>query len=286
MRGIRRLDETPHWRAATSGSRTSDPSDQHTDHYNRGVAALGDPLARRRGDYGFDAPYVPLLMGGGSFLLVLASVVLGRGGGLPWAIFAGLGGLEMLLSTVGFLYTTRAGKFAVWAELLRDLGLRGDERVLDLGCGRGAVLLMVAKLLPRGRAVGVDIWRTTDQSGNSVDVTRRNAEVEGVVDRVELHTGDMRRLPFPDASFDVVLSSLAIHNILDAAGRQEAIDEAVRVLRPAGRLLIADFRATDEYAARLRQHGLQDVRRRRLDWRYWYGGPWTATELVSARKPG
>src|SRR5438270_621724 len=59
--------------------------------------------------------------------------------------------------------TGRFRKFAVWAELLDRLDLRGDERLLDVGCGRGAVLLMAARRLPRGRAVGVDVWSARDQ---------------------------------------------------------------------------------------------------------------------------
>ena len=90
-----------------------------------------------------------------------------------------------------YVHFTRAGKIAVWADLLDRLELRGDERLLDIGCGRGAVLLMAAQRLPRGRAVGVDIWSTKDQSGNAQQVTRLNAELEGVADRVELHTADM-----------------------------------------------------------------------------------------------
>ena len=150
-----------------------------------------------------------------------------------------------------FLHTTLRGKFVVWAELLDGLRLRGDERILDLGCGRGAVLLMAAQHLTTGRAVGVDLWRKVDQSGNSAEATQRNAVAEGVADRVELHTGDMTALPFEDNSFDVVVSNFAIHNISGRAGREKAISEAVRVLRPGGRLLIVDVRATRQYQAQL-----------------------------------
>ena len=115
----------------------------------------------------------------------------------------------------------------------------------------GAVLLMAAQHLTTGRAVGVDLWRTVDQSGNSAEATQRNAIAEGVADRVELHTGDMTALPFEDNRFDVVLSSLAIHNISGRAGREKAISEAVRVLRPGGRLLIVDVRGTRQYHAQL-----------------------------------
>src|SRR5262249_8527024 len=111
------------------------------------------------------------------------------------------------------LYTTLRGKFVVWANLLVQLGLRGDERILDLGCGRGAVLLLAAQHLTTGQAVGMDLWRGGDQSGNAADATRRNAVTEGVADRVELHTADMTALPLDDDSFDLVVSSLAMHNI-------------------------------------------------------------------------
>jgi arsenite methyltransferase len=196
-----------------------------------------------------------------------------------------LGGVVMVLSATSFVYTTRRGKFAAWDALLSGLELRGDERVLDMGCGRGAVLTMAAALLSSGRAVGVDTWRTSDQSGNSEPTTRRNVKLEGVEDRVELHTADMREMPFEAESFDVVLSSLAIHNIKDAGGRSTAIDEAVRVMRPGARLLIVDIRATTQYANRLRELGLIDVATRDLGWRGWYGGPWMATRAVTARKP-
>jgi ubiquinone/menaquinone biosynthesis C-methylase UbiE len=184
-----------------------------------------------------------------------------------------------------YLYTTLRGKFVVWSELLNRLGLRGDERILDLGCGRGAVLLMAAQHLTTGRAVGVDLWRSVDQSGNSAEATRRNAIAEGVADRVELHTGDMTALPFEDNSYDLVLSSLAIHNIRGSAGREKAISEAVRVLRPGGRLMIADIRATRQHQVQLAKIGINDVARRRLGWRFWWGGPWAATRLLTATKP-
>jgi arsenite methyltransferase len=92
-------------------------------------------------------------------------------------------------------------------------------------------------------------------------------------------------MPFEDGSFDVVLSALAIHNIKDPQARRQAIDEAARVLRPGGRLVISDIQATPQYAERLRELGLENVRRRGLGWRYWYGGPWMATSLVTATKP-
>ncbi len=242
----------------------------------------GKAQPRRRGSYGIDAPYAAAFM----IVLTVACLVIA----VLSAVVSGdvrpfLPALVTVAIVGFFLHTTLRGKFVVWAELLDNLGLRGDERILDLGCGRGAVLLLAARHLTTGRAVGVDLWRGADQSGNSAEAARRNAVAEGVKDRVELHTADMTALPFGDDSFDLIVSSLAIHNIRGRAGREKAIDEAVRVLRPGGRLLIADLRGIGQYQARLARIGMSDVSRRGLGWRCWGGGPWFATYLVTAAKP-
>ncbi len=232
----------------------------------------------RRGTYGIDAPFAPAFIAVVAALELALAVSLGKVRLLLAALF--------ILAILGFyLHGTLRGKFVVWAELLDTLNLRGEDRILDMGCGRGAVLLMAAQHLTTGRAVGVDLWRSADQSGNSPEATQRNAVAEGVADRVELHTGDMTALPFDDNSFDVVVSSLAIHNISGRAGREKAIDEAVRVLRPGGRLMIADIRATRQYQAQLAKIGMSDVSRRGLGWRYWWSGPWAVTGIVTATKP-
>jgi len=137
---------------------------------------------------------------------------------------------------------------------------------------------------PDGRAVGADVWRRRDQSGNSRAAAERNAVAEGVAGRVELADADARDLPFASGSFDVVVSSLAISNIREAGGRAQALREAVRVLRPGGRLRIVDEGA-DRYAVVLREAGCTGVAVRQLGWRTWYGLPGHHFPLVAAARP-
>ncbi len=233
----------------------------------------------RRADYGFDAGY--LLPAAGIGCMALATIA------AALRMRAQLVGASVALCLVATaLHTSCRGKFLVWNELLDGLRLRGDERVLDLGCGRGAVLLAAARRLTQGRSVGVDIWSRADQSGNSAAVTRRNAEAEGVSARVATLTADMMALPFPADTFDVIVSNVAIHNIRGRRGRARAIDEAIRVLRPGGRLLVADLANTGAYSRRLVELGMAGIGRRSLGWRMWWGGPWRATYLVTATKSG
>jgi ubiquinone/menaquinone biosynthesis C-methylase UbiE len=248
-------------------------------------------LRHHKADYGFDgdyrsvsAPTVATVVGTVSVgLLASAARSLARGKTVAAAVTGGTGA-SIVTTAALFIRTTRVGKFEVWAAMLDGLRLRGDETLLDLGCGRGAVLLAAAKLLPNGRALGVDIWRA-DQTDNSQQNTLRNAELEGVADRVEVRTADITDLPFPDDSVDVIVSSLVVHNIPSPQARAKAISEAARVLRPRGRLVLADIWATRRHVRQLRELGWSDARRRGLGWRMWWG-PGMGTHLITATKPG
>lgn len=244
-----------------------------------------------QGDYGVDGSFHTVSARAQGIGIGAQAAALAVFAGISWARGRRIRAALAAVSSAGvagavilYMYATRSGKFVVWERVLRDLRLAGDETVLDLGCGRGAVLLAAAKRLPRGRAIGVDLWQA-DQTDNSEQATLANAVAEDVADRIELHTADMTALPLPDESVDVIVSNLAIHNIPGHAGRRRALDEAVRVLRPGGRLAIADLWETRQHAARLRELGWRDVRRRNLGWRMWYGGPWFSTRLVTATKP-
>jgi len=224
--------------------------------------------------YGVDAPPIPAVLAAAGAACGLAAARW-----RPGRIALAAAGTVLLANAGVYLHTTLRGKLRIWERELDRAGLRGNEQLLDLGCGRGTVLIAAARRLPTGRAVGADRW-TRDQSGNSPEVTLANAAAAGVADRVEVHTADMTALPFPDGSFDVVTSALAIHNIPTQGGRYRAVDEAMRVLRPGGQLLIADpWPMARKYAAHI-GHGTL----RGLGPGYWYGGPWLGITLLHAVK--
>ena len=148
------------------------------------------------------------------------------------------------------------GKLRMRDLMLNRIVWRGDENVLDIGTGRGLLLIGAAKRLTTGRATGIDIWRAEDLSGNTIENARHNIEQEGVTDRITLQTADARKMDFQGDSFDVILSLLCLHNIEDKPERAAACREIARLLRPGGTALIADYIPTGAYAALLAEAGL------------------------------
>lgn len=228
-----------------------------------------------RADYGQDAPSVVrnLLIGAacgfafwGSavFKLWSGEISIPMGGDVLRLGVAAMGlgsGIGMAFGALWLVWDSRIGKLRGREQLLQEVSWKGTEQVLDLGCGRGLLLIAAAKRLTTGKATGIDIWQSEDLSDNRPDATLANASAEGVGDRVAIETADMRELPFPDASFDVVVSRAAIHNLYAVPDRAKAIREVARVLKPGGCALIEDIRHGDEYTATFTQCGCTDIRR-------------------------
>jgi len=157
------------------------------------------------------------------------------------------------------IHSSREGKLALREQLLDQLALKGDEKVLDVGCGRGLLAIGAAKRLKTGKVTGIDVWNPDELSGNSAEAARENAKTEGVADRVRFDTGDARKLVYPDGFFDAAISSNALHTLADDHEREQALKEMLRVLKPGGRLVVFDTAETGYYAEVLRERGAQDV---------------------------
>jgi SAM-dependent methyltransferase len=170
-------------------------------------------------------------------------------------------GLCLLIMAVGMLSYSLRGKFRIRDRLLRSMVWSGNERVLDVGCGRGLLLIGAAERLTDGMAIGVDRWVRGAVSGNGREAALRNAKLAGVANRVEVCDGDARKLPLSDATIDVVLSNFVVHELDTPAERALMLSEITRVLKPGGRVALVDFIFTGEAERALRAQGMQDVQR-------------------------
>ena len=164
-----------------------------------------------------------------------------------------------LMPTVTITMGSLWFKFRDRDWLFEQLALTGNEVVLDVGCGHGLLLIGAAKRLTAGKAHGIDLWVQEDQASNSRDATLENAVIEGVEGKIEIHSGDMRKMPFASGSFDTITSSWAIHNIHDKAEREKALQEIIRVLKSGGRLAILDIDHAPGYAEFFKNNGITDV---------------------------
>jgi len=119
-----------------------------------------------------------------------------------------------------------------YRQLLRAAGVRPGDRVLDIGCGPGFFARMLAEAVgATGAAVGIDA------APEMIEYATRKARR---LTNCRFESGTAESLGFPDASFDVVVSSLMMHHLPDEV-RLQAAREMRRVLRSSGTLLLADF---------------------------------------------
>jgi len=114
-----------------------------------------------------------------------------------------------------------------WAqELIPKLKLRGNETLLDIGCGDGKITAELARRLPEGRVVGVD------SSKEMIQLARRNFPAEPHLN-LSFQVMDARRLTF-NGEFDIAFSNAALHWIVD---QLNVLNSVKRSLKPHGRLL-------------------------------------------------
>ena len=219
----------------------------------------------KRENYGIDAPGVVRNLVIAAILLwgiLLCIHVFGRVEWLvPFLPTIRATGIICLVMALWMVSSSLWFKQIVMRRLLDTHVWRGDEQVLDVGCGRGLVAVGAARRLgPGGTVHGLDLWQARDLSDNNPTNAIANAEAAGVSDRLVIDTGDMRKMPYADGQFDVIASMTAIHNIDDRDGRAQAIAEIWRVTKPGGQILIYDIRYTRSYASQLKTLGATDLR--------------------------
>lgn len=126
--------------------------------------------------------------------------------------------------------------------LIRQAGLRATHAALDLGCGTGTLTIMLKQSCPEATVVGLDA------DGTALAIARRKAE-EANQD-VEFRQGLAFDPPFPEGSFDRILSSLLFHH-LDRGQKERTFAAAHRLLRPGGELHVLDWGRASNVIMRL-----------------------------------
>lgn len=233
-----------------------------------------------RGVYGIDAPYVPAIFGIVGVVAASIGVISRGGGGLIWGIIA----LVFFAQAALYMHTTLRGKFIVWRRISAAVDLPDCARVLDIGCGRGMAVITVLQQNETATGLGLDLWRTHDQTGNDPDAIRRNAIANGVIDRLYLLTEDMIDMSVPDDEMDFVFAYVSIQNIRHSQDRHKALTEIYRVTKPGGQIRIVDIAHIQQYERVLADLGAADVSVQSLGWNGWFGNPFYACKLVSATK--
>lgn len=134
---------------------------------------------------------------------------------------------DLLTNLMTFGQIRRLRKSTVEQALIQP----GDS-VLDVGCGTGEVTLPAKSRAMHGHVYGID------PAPEMIAVARKKAARKGI--DVDFRVGVIEALPFPDSSIDVVTSSLMMHHLPEDL-KARGLAEIYRVLKPGGRLLIADF---------------------------------------------
>jgi arsenite methyltransferase len=228
-------------------------------------AVQGNHIGAAKPDYGIDAPGLVRFFAIGAAVmsaLVLVGftfipdrnfwISIALGLGLTAAFY--LAGMALLM-----VFWSKVAKIRGRDQVLGRIAWRGDEQVLDVGCGRGLMMIGAAKRLTTGKASGIDIWQARDQSDNLPDGAMINAQIEGVTDRIAVETADMRALPFTANHFDVVMSHWVVHNLPSQVDRNLTLAEMVRVLKPSGTLILCDIEYRDAYERELERLGLTGI---------------------------
>lgn len=115
----------------------------------------------------------------------------------------------------------------------------GRGRALDIGCGNGGLSIKVAKKYPAARVTGIDYWG--GKWDYELETCIKNAEVEGVKDRMDFQKASASKLPFEDGYFDLAVSNFVFHEVHDTKDKREVVKEALRVVRKGGKFVFQDL---------------------------------------------
>ena len=152
----------------------------------------------------------------------------------------------------------------IWTLVLSNLDWNGEGKALDIGCGNGALTIKLAKKHPKAQVTGIDYWGKRWEYSKSM--CERNAEIEGVSERVKFQKASAVALPFDDGYFDAAVSNFVFHEVSDAKDKREVIREALRVVKKGGKFSFQDeflvkqvYGETDDLVKTIKSWGIAKV---------------------------
>lgn len=140
-----------------------------------------------------------------------------------------------------YLFSPQGGNVQdrVRGLVLSNLDWNGEGEVLDIGCGNAALTIELAKKFEKARVIGIDYWGK--QWEYSKTICEKNAEIEGVAERVKFQKASAAALPFADDSFNAAVSNLVFHEVSAIKDKKEVIREALRVVKKGGKFVFQDL---------------------------------------------
>jgi ubiquinone/menaquinone biosynthesis C-methylase UbiE len=145
-----------------------------------------------------------------------------------------------------------------------NLTWSGEGRLLDIGCGNGALAIEAAQKYPEAKVTGIDYWG--GQWEYSQKACEKNAAIVDVAGRTAFQKASASRLPFTDEYFDTAISNMAFHEVQDTRDKKEVIKEALRVVKKGGVFAFQDlflwkriYGEPDELVALIKSWGIQEV---------------------------
>ncbi|MBI9051079.1 MAG: class I SAM-dependent methyltransferase [Anaerolineaceae bacterium] len=205
--------------------------------------------------------------------MILIPIILGITILMPGLFHWGfiIGGLIFLSIGIYFtiawhLFSAKGGNIQdqVQELLVNHIDWQGAGNVLDIGCGNGPLTIKLAKRFPEANITGLDYW---GKNWNySIQVCEKNAQLAGVAERVSFQQGSAVQLPSEDNSYDLVVSNLTFHEVMQAKDKRDCIQEVLRVLKPGGIFVLQDlfllkayFGTPQELLDLMRLWGVSDV---------------------------